>query len=232
VSEITDQNHVGGARFVLELAHLAGVSQGTHVLDLGCGLGGAARLLADRYGCRVTGIDVSPERCRDAVELTSLVGLSALVSFQCADLRSIPVPPDSCDVIWGQAAWSHFPNKQRFVRRWARALHPAGRIAFEDACLGDRRPTAAARTLEKLQQRWNCDLIPRDEWIGHVARAGFRDVSIEDETGEMIAYLRKLSNSSRHLDAAQPEEAAAWNDALHLAETGVLTYVRITGRKS
>src|ERR1700692_1660167 len=59
-TELTDQNHIGGVKFVKELACAAGINSETKVPDLGCGLGGSARVLAAEFGCRVHGIDLSP----------------------------------------------------------------------------------------------------------------------------------------------------------------------------
>src|ERR1700680_1379794 len=90
VTELTDQNHVGGVTFVKELACRVGIDSETKVLDLGCGLGGSARVLATVFGCHVHGIDFSPKRYREALRLTKLVGLSELVTFECSDFMSAP----------------------------------------------------------------------------------------------------------------------------------------------
>jgi hypothetical protein len=105
-------------------------------------------------------------------------------------------------------------------------------VALEDTCLSAENPPArAARTIEKLQERWNCSLIPQQLWSDHLRAAGFADPFIKDETAEMIAYYRKLSSSPCHSTAAEPDEAAAWKDALNLAEAGVLKYVRWVATK-
>src|SRR5215831_15095244 len=66
---VTDQNHIGGFDAVRELAAVAGVDKETRIVDLGCGLGGPARVLAALFGCTVHGIDISPQRCTEAVDL-------------------------------------------------------------------------------------------------------------------------------------------------------------------
>ena len=50
-----------------------------------------ARRLAWLYGCRVHGLDLSAQRVREARELTALVGLESLVTFDCADAMTIPL---------------------------------------------------------------------------------------------------------------------------------------------
>jgi sarcosine/dimethylglycine N-methyltransferase len=57
-----DQDHYGGIEAVEALADLAKITEGRVVLDLGSGLGGPARFLSWRYGCRVTGVDLPRRR--------------------------------------------------------------------------------------------------------------------------------------------------------------------------
>jgi hypothetical protein len=54
-----DEQHDRGRETTRELARLAGLRAGMHVLDVGSGLGGPARTLAVEYGCRVTGLDLT-----------------------------------------------------------------------------------------------------------------------------------------------------------------------------
>ena len=98
-TEITDQNHIGGVKFVRDLAQKADVEPATDVLDLGCGLGGSARCLAHFFGCRVHGVDLSVERYREARQLTKLVNLDHLVTLQCGDLLRIALPRRRFDIL-------------------------------------------------------------------------------------------------------------------------------------
>src|SRR5262249_2917383 len=121
-TEITDQNHVGGVKFVPDLAKKAGVGPATEVLDLGCGLGGSARCLAYFFGCRVHGMDLSAERCREARQLTKLVGLDHLVTLQCGDVLRIVLPKRQFDVLWCQSASGHIEDKNRLVKKCTNSI--------------------------------------------------------------------------------------------------------------
>jgi len=56
-----DQFHTRGLAATADLARLAGIEADTAVLDVGSGVGGPARFLAETYDCRVTGVDLSEE---------------------------------------------------------------------------------------------------------------------------------------------------------------------------
>ena len=69
-----DEFHVRGRQATQELAGWVGVDGHSRLLDVGCGLGGSARYLAQEYGCRVTGLDLSGEYCEVARMLSDLTG--------------------------------------------------------------------------------------------------------------------------------------------------------------
>src|SRR5690606_38763565 len=80
-----DQLHAGGAPATTALLDLLGLTAGIVLLDVGCGLGGPARLAARRHGCHVTGVDVSPDFVDAARELTDRTGLTDLVTVELGD---------------------------------------------------------------------------------------------------------------------------------------------------
>src|SRR5262249_5569426 len=87
------QNHGGFAlleRHAALVAESTALREGQRVLDAGCGLGGPARYLADRFGCTVTGIDVLPVRVQAATTLTQMVGLDDRVAYHQGDATSLP----------------------------------------------------------------------------------------------------------------------------------------------
>jgi len=236
---ITDQNHVGGLSFVKALARRAGVAPGTRVLDLGCGLGGSARVLAHLHGCLVTGLDLSADRCREAASLTRRVGLAGRVRFVRADFARAVFAPGAFDLIWGQGAWGHVRDKEGFLGRWAEVLAAPGRIAFEESCLlGSAADLATRRRIAELEDHWKCYLVHREEWLRLAAAVG-RIESVED-LGERFArtFARLLRRAERAggaapaagRDRAEPAEREGWRCARALTRAGVLGYVRIVVR--
>jgi SAM-dependent methyltransferase len=136
-----DQDHYGGIEVVDALAARAGITREHHVLDVCSGMGGPARWLAHRIGCRVTGLDFTLSRVEAARRLTKRVGLEARVDFTHGDATAMPMAATSFDIVISQEAWLHIPDKPAVIRECARILKPAGTLAFTDVTL--RSPLTA-----------------------------------------------------------------------------------------
>jgi sarcosine/dimethylglycine N-methyltransferase len=144
-----DQDHYGGVAANDALAALAAIDKGCHVLDVCCGLGGPSRYLAHKFGCRVTGIDMTASRIEGANRLTAMSGLDDRVTLQCANALDLPSNDLKFDVVISQEAFCHIPNKDRLIAECVRVLKPGGRMAFTDVLATDSTTEA---TRERLQQ--------------------------------------------------------------------------------
>jgi len=127
-----DQDHYGGVEAVEALANAAGISTGQQVLDVGSGMGGPARWLAHKFGCRVTGLDLTDSRVKGAGRLTERVGLGSLVKFVQGDATHMPFPTATFDALVSQEVWCHIPEKEALIAECARVLKPSGKFAFTD----------------------------------------------------------------------------------------------------
>jgi sarcosine/dimethylglycine N-methyltransferase len=130
-----DQDHYGGVKLVDILADKAGIRREHHVLDVCSGMGGPARWIAYRRGCRVTGLDFTESRVEAAKRLTRRVGLDHVVDFVRGDATAMPLPDARYDVLIGQESWLHIPDKAALIQQCARVVKPAGTIAFTDIVL-------------------------------------------------------------------------------------------------
>src|SRR5437667_348222 len=99
-----DEFHGGQRPATIRLAELVGFTGTERVLDVGSGIGGPSRFLASRYGCQVTGIDLTAEFYRVAEMLTRLTGLTSKVSYRQADAPDVPFEVISVDWAWSQEA--------------------------------------------------------------------------------------------------------------------------------
>src|SRR5436309_2960197 len=107
-----DQDHYGGVGAVDTLGRRAGIGPSSAVLDVCAGLGGPARFLARRFGCRVTGVDLHRGRCAAARRLTALVGLTRQVIMVNADAQALPFEAGAFTAVVSQEGLLHVPDRR------------------------------------------------------------------------------------------------------------------------
>jgi SAM-dependent methyltransferase len=130
-----DQFHTRGILATADLAAATGLEPSTRVLDLGCGIGGPARYLAATFGCRVTGIDLSPSFIDAATYLTARCGLSDRVTFEVGDALHLPFEDDAFDVVFLQHVAMNIEDRMALYAEVRRVLTPGGRFATYDLVL-------------------------------------------------------------------------------------------------
>jgi 2-polyprenyl-3-methyl-5-hydroxy-6-metoxy-1,4-benzoquinol methylase len=231
VEEITDQNHIGGALSTLRLGSLAAFARGAQVLDLGCGIGGPARLLAEVFGCTVHGVDANPCRIADAKDLSLLVGLAGSTSYEQRDFLTW-LWKREYSVVWAQNTWIHIDEPERLANIAESALSSAGRLAFEDIYL-KRLPSTVeeSRALAEVGEAWRSSFTHRNRWLSAIEGAGFRVIAAEEDNELLLAHFEKWSILAGRFPERYPShEVIGWTGALDLARKGVIGYLRIVGQ--
>lgn len=132
-----DEFHIRGREATLALAESMGVIAETAVLDIGSGLGGAARTLAEAYGCTVTGIDLTPSFCAAATELSRWTGLAERTTFRVGDACALPFDDDSFDAAMTIHAVMNIPDKPSVYREARRVLRAGGTFGIYDVLQGE-----------------------------------------------------------------------------------------------
>src|SRR5688572_4177252 len=132
-----DQFHGRGQEATLDLAGLMQAKPGDHLLDIGSGIGGPARYFAKRFGCRVTGIDLTPEFCEVARHLTRLLGLQDKVSFELGNALAMPFADAAFDGAYSMNVSMNIADKAAFYREILRVLKPGGWLALSEVAKGE-----------------------------------------------------------------------------------------------
>ena len=233
-----DMDHYDGVGATDTLAEMAAIDGDSHVLDVASGMGGPARYLAHNYGCRVTGIDLTETRVEGARRLTELTGQSDRVTFRAASALENPFPDQSFDVVIGQEAWCHIPDKQRLIAECVRVSKIGGRIAFTDML---ERKSLNADDRDKLYQGMGfVDVASLSGYRELLTAAGCEVVEAEDLSARWAVILRQRLEMYRGLEGqtiARFGEATfrRWDDIytlfVDLIENGYLGGGRFLARR-
>jgi ubiquinone/menaquinone biosynthesis C-methylase UbiE len=127
-----DEFHIGGRQATEELMRQLDLGRDLHVLDVGSGLGGAARFVASRYGCRVTGVDLTAEFVETARTLSEWTGLAARLRFHHGSALDMPFDDGTFDRAYMLHVGMNIPDKQALFTEVARVLKTGGIFAVYD----------------------------------------------------------------------------------------------------
>ncbi len=136
-----DQFHGRGLEATVEVADALTIGAADHLLDIGSGIGGPARYFAARFGCRVTGIDLTAEFCDVARELTRLLALDTKVDFELGNALAMPFASASFDGAYSMNVSMNIADKGALFRGIHGALKPGGWLMLSEIAKGaDRAP--------------------------------------------------------------------------------------------
>lgn len=132
-----DEFHIRGREATLEIAEALGVGPGSTVLDIGCGLGGPARALAELRRCDVVGVDLTPAFCEAATELSRWTALDVPTSFRVGDATALEFDDASFDAAVTIHAAMNIPDKPAVYREAHRVVRPGGTFVVYDVLQGE-----------------------------------------------------------------------------------------------
>ena len=184
-----DHFHGRGLEATEDIANRLPVSGTDHVLDVGSGLGGPARYMAQRFGCRVSGVDLTAEFCDVARHLTSLLGLEERVSFEQCDALSMPYRDTAFDGAYSMNVTMNIADKRVLYREIHRVLKPGAWLGLSEVVQGPGGepdyPTPWARTASASF------LATADETRANLAASGFAIESLRDTTQASFAWAAR-----------------------------------------
>lgn len=185
-----DHFHTAGAAATDRMATLLAPAATDTVLDAGAGLGGPARALADQYGCRVIGIDLTPEFVEIGRLLNERTGLEDRVDLRVGDITALDLDDESVDHIWTQHVAMNIADRKGLYRELRRVLRTGGRFALFDVIDG-----GSGELLLPVPWATNPEhshLVTRDELRALLESSGFRIDVWEDPTAEMLEMMRAM----------------------------------------
>ncbi|WP_027232245.1 class I SAM-dependent methyltransferase [Phyllobacterium sp. UNC302MFCol5.2] len=127
-----DEFHFGWLPATIELGRSLRIEPQMHLLDVGCGIGGPARYLAETYECRITGVDLTDEFVEVARALTDRCGLDDRIDFHQASALALPFDEGSFDAAYMIHVGMNIEDKHTLFAEVWRVLKPGGRFVVYD----------------------------------------------------------------------------------------------------
>lgn len=182
-----DQFHSRGLAATIELAKALSINEATRVVDIGSGLGGPSRYLAETYGCTVQGIDLSRSFVDAARFLAERSGLGAKVTYQCGNALALPFSSDTFDLAWTQHVAMNIADRATLYGEAFRVLRPGGRFAIFDVIAVSQSPLHFP--VPWAREREASFLVTADEMRAKLSAQDFRIASWIDCTDAGITWF-------------------------------------------
>jgi ubiquinone/menaquinone biosynthesis C-methylase UbiE len=190
-----DHFHVRGAEATAELAKLVGVNAGWKVLDAGSGLGGPSRHLAERYGCHVEGVDLTPAFVEVAKLLSERTELADRVSYTVGDITALPFEAARFDLVWCEHVAMNIADRPRLYREFRRVLKPGGFLAFYDVVSIDG-PGAPIYPTPWSETPATSFLLTRKATLEGMVASGFDIQSERDVSQEALGWFQRITGAA------------------------------------
>jgi sarcosine/dimethylglycine N-methyltransferase len=194
------------------LAERAGIDASSYVLDVGCGCGNFATFLAERFGCRVEGLDLSEERVRFAGQRLAggHAAVADLVTFQHGSVTQLPHHDGTFTHVVSQDALFLVPDKPRSHREIFRVLQPGGVFACSDFLQPSPEIGPEARKHVYDRVRWNGG-FSLDGYQAALRSAGFSITEATDLEGHIKQTYRVLgAMATERAQTTQDEAGRDW----------------------
>lgn len=208
--------HFGGLRVTQQLAELCHIKRDSYVLEVGCGTGFTACYMADKIGCRVMGIDLSPGMVEWSQKRATRKGLLERCQFRVADAQQLPFEDATFDAMLCESVTAFVPNKLKALSEYRRVVKVGGYVGLNEGTWVKGIPPDDFR--DYLQRTMgNVHFLQPDEW---------RALLEESDLTEITASIYQMNAFQQFKDERQGMDGRDWLERIKAVGTAFGMYFK------
>lgn len=184
--------HWGGMKATEELMELCGIGAEKRALAVGCGTGYSACHVAEKYGCRVVGVDIAENMVAKAEERSREMGLADRAEFRVDNAHDLGFEDASFDIVTTEFV-TVFLEREAALEEYVRVLVPGGFVGVNELYKAEDIPEREAEIIAEAQRSFEeasglpLNMPTQTEWRRLFEGAGLEDVLIR-EIGYTYGY--------------------------------------------
>jgi len=186
----------GGKETTEEFVEMLDLKAGQHVLDIGCGIGGSAFYMAEKFGVTVLGMDLSANMVNIALERSNEIN-DHRVQFEISDATKRVYKPNEFDVLYSRDTILHISDKLSLFKSFLKWLKPGGKLLISDYCCSDGEHSPEFKAYVKSR---GYILYSPAQYGKILENAGFINVKAEDKTELFLDVLTRELQRTRSIE--------------------------------
>ena len=184
-----DQLHYHGTDAIDIFIEKLKINEKTKILDVGSGIGGPARYIANKTGAEITAIELQSDQNNLAKELTKKCGLSNKVNHICGDILDYDFKNQTFDAVVSWLTLYHIANHEILLKKLFDLLNPNGFFYTEDITSRINLSDADLKAIKK--EIYGIHLPYFDNYISNLEQNGFKLIFSEDMSSSWTDFTKE-----------------------------------------
>ena len=233
-----DEFHIGGNIATKHLMTQLDISENDHLLDIGCGLGGAARYIATHYKCKLSGIDLTADYIEAGNILSTWVGLEQKVILNHGSALKMPYKNNNFDGCYMLHVGMNIDDKNALFKELNRVIKPGKSIAIYDIMLS--KVGKIKYPVPWANEQATSHLSTQEQYIDALKEAGFEIKQCNDRRefaqqffNQILAKTNNLKNFGPlglHI-LMQQSTAEKYGNMIQNTSNGLIAPIEIIAKK-
>ena len=184
-----DQLHYHGTDAIDIFIEKLQINEKTKILDVGSGIGGPARYIANKTGAEITAIELQLDQNNLAKDLTKKCGLSNKINHICGDILDYDFKNQTFDAVVSWLTLYHIANHEILLKKLFDLLNPNGLFYTED--ITSRINLSNADRKEIKKEIYGIHLPYFDKYISNLEQNGFKLIFSEDMSSSWTDFTKE-----------------------------------------